>query len=105
MKTQEITELNKLQCKTIIYILKKFAQGSGLWWDEPLINTTEDNQIILEWWKDSKNLTLYIDGETVDYIKIWGADIDNQMQNGVVKSSSELNPLWKWLCADLEVNK
>jgi len=31
------------------------------------------------------------------YIKVWGEDIDDEMEDGFAASSDELTELWKWL--------
>lgn len=77
--------------------LRTIAIAKKMWWCEPLVNLSIDSEIVFEWWYESKKLTVYILGNTAEYIKVWGADIDNEMEDGLVTSSAEITNLWKWL--------
>jgi len=68
-----------------------------MWWREPLVNLSIDSEIVFEWWHENKKLTVYVLGNNVEYIKVWGTDIDNEMEDGSVTSSPALTDLWKWL--------
>jgi hypothetical protein len=78
-------------------ILRKIVTFNQMWWCEPLVNLGVDSEIVFEWWHENKKLTVYILGNTAEYIKVWGTDIDNEMADGSVTSATELNDLWKWL--------
>jgi hypothetical protein len=60
------------------------------WWHNPLINVI-DSEIILEWWHDAKN--------SDDYIKVCGADIDNEMEEGMAETAAQIEALWRWLAS------
>lgn len=65
-------------------------------WFAPLINRTE-LEVVLEWWCRNKKLTVYIENNTKTYIKVWGVDIDNEMEEGIISSDQDFVELWKWL--------
>lgn len=71
--------------------------ANQMWWGEPLVNLSFDSEIVFEWWHETKKLTVYILGNTAEYIKVWGTDIDNEMEDGTSSSPAELTALWKWL--------
>ena len=80
----------------LVQLLHSIATENNWIWSEPLINTNE-NETILEWWSQSKKITIYINKDTIDYIKVWGADIKNEMEDGVITSDADLKNIWEWL--------
>ncbi|WP_375476526.1 hypothetical protein [uncultured Nostoc sp.] len=77
--------------------LRKIVVANQMWWGEPLVNLSIDSEIVFEWWHGTKKLTVYILRNTAEYIKVWGTDIDNEMEDGTSSSPAELTALWKWL--------
>ena len=77
--------------------LRTVVAANQMWWGEPLVNLSFDSEIVFEWWHETKKLTVYILGNTAEYIKVWGTDIDNEMEDGTSSSPAELMALWKWL--------
>ncbi|MBN3946889.1 MAG: hypothetical protein HWQ38_10505 [Nostoc sp. NMS7] len=77
--------------------LRKLVAADQMWWGEPLVNLSFDSEIVFEWWHETKKLTVYILGNTAEYIKVWGTDIDNEMEDGACASPAQLTALWKWL--------
>jgi hypothetical protein len=66
-------------------------------WLKPLVNVSPHNEIVLEWWHNSKKLTVYIDSNNAEYIQVWGSDIDHEMTDGIVNDFSTIETLWHWL--------
>lgn len=89
--------------ETFLYALKWLDHLQGIvannqmWWREPLVNLSIDSEIVFEWWYENKKLTVYILGNTAEYVQVWGPDIDDQMQEGPATSSVDLISLWTWL--------
>lgn len=77
--------------------LRTVVAANQMWWGEPLVNLSFDSEIVFEWWHGTKKLTVYILGNTAEYIKVWGTDIDDEMEDGTASSPAELTDLWKWL--------
>ncbi|MDZ8138242.1 MAG: hypothetical protein RM049_23530 [Nostoc sp. DedQUE04] len=77
--------------------LRTVVAADQMWWDEPLVNLSLDSEIVFEWWHGTKKLTVYILENTAECIKVWGTDIDNEMEDGTASSPAELTDLWKWL--------
>jgi|SRR3954467_6932383 hypothetical protein len=65
-------------------------------WRLPHITSTEAGEIVFEWWRGARNLTLYFSDEGAEYIKVWGPDIDDEMISGPLNNWSFSNA-WLWL--------
>ena len=65
---------------------------------QPLINVNDDLEIVLEWWNGKKKLTIYISqGGYLEFIKIWGANMESEMEDGLIRSESDHKDLFSWL--------
>ena len=66
-----------------------------------LINKDQDGEDVFEWWKDNRKLTLYIKSgfpePCINYIKVWGSDMDNEMEDGIISTGLGLGELRDWL--------
>lgn len=66
-------------------------------WQEPHVTASEDGDVLLEWWNGDKGLSIYISENSVSYLKDWGPNIAEEMEDGVVASSEKQRQLWHWL--------
>jgi hypothetical protein len=67
-------------------------------WSKPHITLSENNEIVFEWWHSNKKITLYFgDGGDPEFIKVWGTDIDTDMDSGTLTDDWTLTSLWLWL--------
>lgn len=72
-------------------------------WKPPLISKNADDETVCEWWNGNRKLTIYADVDGLWYIKAWGADMDNEMEDGAIEVVNEmvenrvLKDLWSWL--------
>jgi hypothetical protein len=73
------------------------ALGTGKGWYKPHVTVDEDGDIMFEWWNGNKALTIYVSGDSVSYIKGWGLDIENEMEDGEATTSESRSSLWAWL--------
>lgn len=78
--------------------LRKISSSKQLWWSRPLANIVE-SEIIFEWWRNEKKITVYISSDTVEFIKVWGADIDSEMEEGVAETNIQIEALWRWIAS------
>lgn len=83
----------------LIELLQSLAFKNNWWWYAPLLNINFENEIILEWWNQSKKITIYVSEESIDYIKVWGADMDNEMEDGSISLEDDLTYLWQWIAS------
>ena len=89
----------KLPAEKLINILHSVALKHNWWWHTPLFNINSDNEIVLEWWNQEKKLTIYVAEGVIDYIKVWGADMDNEMEDGSIDLEDDLTELWQWIAS------
>lgn len=66
-------------------------------WAEPNITVSSDADIVFEWWSGDKKLTVYVSEQGAEYIKVWGIDILNEMEDGNAQDSTVRRELWSWL--------
>lgn len=96
---KEEIPLNTLEkAQKLIEHIHSLALTNNWWWYAPLVNIGIDNEIVLEWWNKEKKITVYVDKEVIDYIKVWGADIDHEMEDGLIRlEDNSLRDLWQWI--------
>ena len=63
----------------------------------PYITWSAEGEIVLEWRRGERQLIFYIDDQKICFLKAWGTDIYQQMEEGDVLSTQEINSLWQWL--------
>jgi hypothetical protein len=78
--------------------LRKIVGSRKYWWSEPLVNIF-DSEIVFEWWHDAKKVTVYFSETSAEFIKVWGANIDNEMEEGIAETNDQIEVLWKWLAS------
>lgn len=83
----------------LINDLHSVAFKNNWCWSSPLLNISSENEIVLEWWNQEKKLTIYVSEELIDYIKVWGADMDNEMEEGAIGLEDDLTEVWQWIAS------
>ena len=73
------------------------ASATGKPWREPHVVPDENGDIAFEWWNDGRNLTVYVSPNVIDYLKVWGSDIDSEMEDGLIATPKDDQALWHWL--------
>ncbi len=78
--------------------LFKTAASDGVSLPTPHVSASAQGEVVLEWWRGERKITVYIapDGD-VEYIRIWGADIENDMTNSTANTGVEGLQLMRWL--------
>ncbi len=68
-------------------------------WEKPLINSTAKGEIVLEWWRSEHELTVYVHEGRCHFLRVWGTNIFNEMDEGDFGTAflSPLTYLWLWL--------
>jgi len=66
-------------------------------WSSPHVSSSPSGEVVLEWWRAPRKLTVYVSAHTVEYVKSWGKSVRNEMAEGVAKSQTEARDLWRWL--------
>ena len=95
----EISSLTLMTTEKLIDKLYLVAKSYELWWYPPLINIS-DKRFVLEWFRDKRKLTIYVLEDKIDYIAVWGADINNEMEDGDINIENTLFDFWSWIGSD-----
>jgi hypothetical protein len=85
------------KAEKLIEQLRSGALENKWCWQDPLVNITFEHEIVLEWWNKSKKITVYVSEEAIDYIKVWGADMDDEMAEGSINLNDDLTDLSQWI--------
>ena len=80
-----------------INLLYHEVMSSGQQWLDPNVTASSEGEVVLEWWQDCKKLTIYIGNQSAEYVKVWGPDINTDMEAGQADSPVIRRLLWKWL--------
>ena len=77
------------------------SEKIGTHWEEPVINSTDEGEILLEWWSAGKHeLTCYVKGDQITALRVWGPDVYNEMEQIEIARKQwgfMLPYLWQWL--------
>lgn len=65
-------------------------------WQAPHISSSEDGEIVFEWWNGNRKLTVYVGPRERTYIKSWGPHVMNDMDDGALPEDG-ISSLWTWL--------
>lgn len=87
-------------CKVASNLVQKsfsLSHKNGFDWLAPLVNSTDEGEIVLEWWQGSKKITLYIEGLHISFVRVWGPDIHNEMEEGQLMGWGNFFVIWRWL--------
>jgi hypothetical protein len=66
-------------------------------WAPPHITCSDLGEIVCEWWKGEHKLTIYFGDNGPEFIKVWGTDIETEMEDGQLTEGWGLTSLWLWL--------
>lgn len=104
LKEEELQSLDYkvlYKAKDLIKKLHSISKANRLWWYQPLLNISIDDEIVFEWWHKEKKLTIYVCPNTIDFIKVWGADMDDEMEDGSIYLSKNyaILSLWQWIAS------
>jgi hypothetical protein len=86
--------------RQVLALLQASAVANALPWMPPHVSANECGQIVLEWWRGNRSLTVYVrDHDKIGYLRAWGADIQAQMDDGELTTISQYTELERWLSA------
>lgn len=78
----------------ILRILSKFNDFDDICL---MVNIIDDNEVLLEWFFEERDLSIYVTDESIEYIKSWGINVVDEMEDGVLRDPYEVATLWFWL--------
>jgi hypothetical protein len=70
-------------------------------WKRPHASPSACQEVIVEWHNSARQVTLFIDDEGAQYVKSWGANINDEMEDGELTQDG-LVGLLRWLRGDDE---
>ena len=74
----------------------KTALADNIFWYAPNVTAGANGEVVLEWWAASKLLTIYMDGDSVEYMK-YNRDGDNgPREHGDARDASVQAMLLRW---------
>jgi hypothetical protein len=66
-------------------------------WIRPLVTADEEGDIVFEWWRGRKKLTVYVSPDTVEYVKVERRETGTEMTDGSIETPRKRRELWNWL--------
>ena len=72
------------------------ATQSGLPWYPPHVSGAPD-EIVLEWRREHRNLTVFLRPFSAEVLKVWGASISDEMEEVELGTDEDSRHLWNWL--------
>jgi hypothetical protein len=63
---------------------------------KPHVSASVDRDVVLEWWHGSRKLTVYVSATSVEYVRVWGPDMEHEMDDGALTMSRAVE-WWLWL--------
>lgn len=67
-------------------------------WVNPHVSASESGEVVFEWWRRDRKLTIYVAADRADFVRVGGPNIDADMFDGVLEGSQFVG-LWLWLNA------
>jgi hypothetical protein len=90
--------LNIVAAKAWILEISKVVASSKPWM-HPHIALSEEGEVMFEWWRGEKKITLYVSAKQILFIRSWSDNIEDGMEDGVLSRASDFSTLWNWLFA------
>lgn len=66
-------------------------------WIKPHVSADEEGDVVFEWRKGRRKLTVYVSPESVEYVKVERLDGTLSMREGAIGTPQESRRLWNWL--------
>lgn len=93
---QEIQPQAIARGKALINELYEASLDLNIEWLQPSVTASSFGEVVFEWWNRQKKLTIYVGPHETDYVKVWGADIEDEMETGALSNQRVLE-LLQWL--------
>jgi hypothetical protein len=79
------------------WITGLFQTVASLGWIKPNVTGGPDGGVVFEWWYGKRKLTVYVEEQSIEYVQVWGTDVDAKITDGAIESMSDSRDLWMWL--------
>lgn len=85
--------------KNVLPDLYEEVSALGRTWMTPHFTASESGEVVMEWWNGKRKITLYASPRGLEYIKVRGVNIENEMDYGRLPSAQDFRSIWTWLYA------
>ena len=90
------TALTLDHAKHLIEDLFDSIISAGYLWLTPFISSDENGNVTAEWYEEERQLHIQIGENEVEYIQVWGTNIDTEMHVDFL-NHDDYQTLWEWL--------
>ena len=90
------TELTLTHAKNLMEEFLDSIISAGYSWRTPFISSDEDGNVTAEWYEEERQLHIQIGENEVEYIQVWGTNIDTEMHVDFLNRDN-YQTLWEWL--------
>src|SRR3989442_2615769 len=59
-------------------------------WIDPLVCASADGDVSFEWWFGNRKITVYVSEKSVEYVKVWGPRVLEDMDDGDLRTAEDL---------------
>ncbi len=66
-------------------------------WIKTNVLATAEGDEVFRWRVGTKKLTIYIGDQSAEYLKVWGPDVNDDMDDGSADLTTTRKALWEWL--------
>ena len=92
----KLTDLTLAHAKVVMDALLDAVISAGHRCDTPSISSDEDGDVTVAWYEGERQLHLQIGEHEAEFFKVWGTNIDTEMDVDFLKPDNYLT-LWEWL--------
>ncbi|WP_133649649.1 hypothetical protein [Paraburkholderia flava] len=82
----------------IVEIYRQSASCVHASWVNPHVSASESGEVVFEWWKRDRKLTVYVSAGRAEFLRVGGPNIDVDMEDGELVGAQFVG-LWFWLNA------
>lgn len=87
-----------LRTEALLPELLNVATNAELGWLNPHVSASEDGNVVLEWWHDTRKVTVYVGANETSYLRVWGENPETEMDDGVIRTTAmDFARIWAWL--------
>ena len=79
------------------WITSLFQTVASLGWIKPNVTGGPEGGVVFEWLYGKRKLTVYVEEQSIEYVQVWGTDVDAKITDGAIESMSDSRELWMWL--------
>ncbi len=101
--SQKPTDLTLAHAKKVMSAFLDSAISAGHRCDTPSISSDGDGNVSAVWYKNERQLHLQIGEHEAEYFRVWGTNIDTEMDVDFLKPDNYLT-LWKWLIGERQLH-